>query len=466
MQKPSGQWSLAVLVLVTLAIRGAALAAFWQNFLDEDPDSYARLAINWASSGVFGFESREPSAAPTPPADSHAAQLPSDDGQPARVQPTAYRPPFYPWLLSWLVVDGRLEKLAVAGLHLALGLATVLLVYFLAVQLDIRWPWLPALAVACDPILLRGSQLVMTETVITFFAVVIWSVSLVCFTPCSADDHAATSHRGFNRRAAAAVVLGGLLGLAVLTRPTMLPWAIAISLILLRPREGSLIQRASLFALTTLVLVAAISPWIARNAQQLGRPIWATTHGGYTLLLANNPLLYRHIQRHGFSRDWDARDFHWHWALRRDGDPTEEAFWLQPIEQAPPDIPIKEMADDRLAQAAAKATIRREPMTFARSCLVRLSWLWAVAPNEGSVRVKVAVGLWYSATFLLALLGAWRLGRQWWQSPWLVAATLLVTLSGIHSIYWSNMRMRAPLMPVVAIVAAASLRPRSTSADN
>jgi hypothetical protein len=37
---------------------------------------------------------------------------------------------------------------------------------------------------------------------------------------------------------------------------------------------------------------------------------------------------------------------------------------------------------------------------------------------------------------------------------------LCVVFTGVHTFYWSNLRMRAPLMPFVACVAAGALFPR------
>ena len=49
----------------------------------------------------------------------------------------------------------------------------------------------------------------------------------------------------------------------------------------------------------------------ARGRRQLsavGRPIVTTTHGGYTLLLANNPYFYQHLRREPWGSVWDARE--------------------------------------------------------------------------------------------------------------------------------------------------------------
>lgn len=441
--------SVAALIVASLAIRASVLASDWDS-LQLDPDSYARLAVNWANSGIYGFEARPPDVS---------------------VRPTAYRPPLYPWVLSWLVQDGSLNTLGVAALHILLGVATVLLVYVVAVRLAVRWPILPSLAVACDPILLRGSQLVMTETLVTFLAAAAWAVWLGLMPPADAAlDGQVHRAAGANRDADSGSWLGGLwlgalFGLSVLTRPTMLPWA-ALSMLLLPTCRWRAAKRLVVFAVAGLVFIALLLPWTVRNVRQFGRPILTTTHGGYTLLLANNPLLYQHFKESGPSRDWEAERFHKHWAARATGDPADQQFWFRNLHKTPVEPAIRELEDDRLAQQAAIATIRRQPSMFFTSCLIRVGWLWALAPNEGSWWPSLAIGIWYAAWFVVALAGAWRLGTDWLSPGWLMPAALLITLTGIHAIYWSNMRMRAPMMPVVYVVAALALRMKSEGQDD
>jgi len=38
-----------------------------------------------------------------------------------------------------------------------------------------------------------------------------------------------------------------------------------------------------------------LSPSMIRNLALFGEPVWTTTHGGYTLALANNPVYYRNV---------------------------------------------------------------------------------------------------------------------------------------------------------------------------
>jgi len=90
--------------------------------------------------------------------------------------------------------------------------------------------------------------------------------------------------------------LGGIgLGLLTLCRPSFLPAAalatVAAALASPGNRRSRLI-RASLLGAAT---AATLAPWALRNARDLGESVWTTTHGGYTLALANNPIYYAEV---------------------------------------------------------------------------------------------------------------------------------------------------------------------------
>ena len=42
--------------------------------------------------------------------------------------------------------------------------------------------------------------------------------------------------------------------------------------------------------------------------------------------------------------------------------------------------------------------------------------------------------------------------------PWLPLLALVLTVQLVHLVYWTNARMRAPLVPVISLLAVASLR--------
>ena len=428
---------------LTLSLAAAVRAvALWLQFdsLSNDPDGYRQLAETLATQGVFGFGTAGVAA-----------------------HPTAFRPPGYPYLLSWLVADGKLSNGAVAGLHWLLGIATVALVYLFANRLlaKIEQQQEPrsvaitvagcvaALIVACDPILLVQSTQVMTETLATLLAV-LGGWAWFSF---------ADSAKGQNIIETMPRKRGLTLGLCLLIgffgRPISAVWAA-----LLFSASAYCFRRRMMFATLTSVsmFVFGICLWTQRNIRAVGEPIWATSHGGYTLLLANNPMLYQHLREHPLGTYWDATRFLQTWDAREAGDIRDPGFWQVSHEPVP--ITRSEVEDNKLASEAAMATIRREPAMFVWSCVVRVWWLWSPCPQIGSIMQRSLVCIWYLAVYLGAIISLYRWRHIIFSSPWLAGWLLMFALTGTHAVYWSNLRMRAPAVPFIAIVAAASLLPR------
>ena len=470
-----------MLLVVALVVRAGVS---WLDFeaLESDPDSYALLAKNLAAAGTFGF-------------------IDEPDGA---IRATAYRPPLYPWLLSSFVLNGQLSLALVAILHVLLGVITVLLTFFIALRLNLRLAWLPALAVAIDPILLRSSQLVMTETLAVFLLTLAWFLWVT-------NRH--LSARSFNETSIArkaklriggmrlASVLGLVLGLSILARPTSVAWmglsgvffilylwwtnkSISSSLNLKTLKIG---VSAGWLVRLGLGIAVVLVPWIVRNYLQLGHPIWATTHGGYTLLLANNPRLFEHFEQSGPSRGWDAEPFHRAWAARLPPHtnesetmsgltPADREFWYSDVSHdqstplpTSPEQFIPELDDNALAYEAAWATIRSEPMQFLRASVYRAGWFWAAWPySKTPSKTTYAIGLWYVTWFAIFATGCVLLLKRGdevtrieWLN-WMPAVSLILALTLVHSIYWGNMRMRGQLMPAVYMVSALVFQRKAT----
>ncbi|MDD4268288.1 MAG: hypothetical protein PHO07_08070 [Pirellulales bacterium] len=398
----------AALLVLTLVVRAGIIAATPQAF-DGDPDAYRAVAGNLVEHGCLG----------------------------SKDIPTATRPPLYPLLLAaCLSVDAE-ARLSLAAAHVLLALATV----FFSCRLAERWGlgrWAPAAAVlvAVDPILLAQSTLVMTETLATLLA----AASLLAVTACAAQ--------ATGRRAAAA---GGLIAAAALCRPTFLPW-LGLVIVLLPWFGKGWRQRARLLAAAAIAAAVVLGPWAARNALHFGKPTPATNHGGFTLLLANNPSFYDYLGRRSPGETWNADQFNSDWSVRAQS-------------LAPGD----EVAADRLAYADACQTIRSRPRMFAYACLVRLGRTWALLPHRidsaETARgrgARWAVAVFYAAESLLALVGLvalarGKVGRNRLVSGWSWGLLLVVVFTAVHTVFWTNMRMRAPLIPVVAAASAAGL---------
>lgn len=453
------RWA-ALLALVVFALGVRSSVMIWRmDGLDADPDAYRLLAENLANTGVLGQVD----------ASGHA-------------RPTAFRPPGYPVLLSLLVHDGKLASRSVAVLHVIVGLLSVITAFLIGNRL-----FRPALGIvagcliAIDPILLGQSSLVMTETLACFLATVAWYFIVrvsALDDPASAlssdsPSAQAGSSRGDRQSTGAAgwtlpvaMLLGVSMSAGFLCRPIFIVWfALSVPVWMIAWRRKAILP----LGIVAMMLGATIGVWTMRNHTQLHHNIWATTHGGYTLLLANNPPFYRYLAGQDttarsdqqWGQKWDATFFHARWARRLDGDPRSQAFWDEStvLTTNRDGEPLPEVQDDRLAYESAKATIERQPKMFAYSCLVRLGRLWSLAPHAGDVstRLRMAIFAFYAATALLVLGGIVRLGRRLLQPVWLSALALMLAISCVHSVYWSNMRMRAPATCMIVMLAAVGI---------
>lgn len=441
---------LIAIVFMGLLIRGCFCVIDLSSFA-ADPDAYRAIAETLARTGVYGLTDA------------------AGEGQ-----PTAFRPPLYPYLLSWMTVGGRLHGAAVAAFHTLLGTLTVVLTFLAAQRLlghpsdrpaplaEKRSPIasnvarnaasvVAALLVAVDPILVQQSTLVMTETLATLLATAVlwhWSRSHDQLSPWSA------------------LGLGSLFALAFLCRPTFLVWAglFSIALVVLHPSGRALRfpsrDRFHTAATIGLLMLATVGSWTVRNARSIGHPVWATTHGGYTLLLGNNPSFYEYLRVGEFGVAWDPKEFFEAYSHRYDGDPTEEAFWNKEWGSNATIVRrVSEREDDQLTYKAARATIDRQPRQFIWSCFVRLGRLWTPLPHrtpERSWPMVAALAGYYVLFYGAVAIGLWRLGREALSSRWWPIWTLAITLSLVHAVYWSNMRMRAPIIPGLAVLAVAA----------
>lgn len=364
-----------------------------------------------------------------------ARHLAAGDGfvHPDLGHPTAYRPPLYPLLLAGVIVVGGGIKL-LAVFQIGLSVATVWLTWRLGRKLGLKSnARLAAALVAVNPLLIQATALAMTETLCAFLLVVVLlSVPEI-----------GTAKRRWS--------LGVLIGLAVLCRPTVWAAVTLMSAVIAACCFGmkstdkrwrmAEVAHSSLPILVALGLT--IAPWVIRNWLVFGTPIVTTTHGGYTLLLGNNDEAYREEIAQPSAGQWDSRA--WQESLEED---------LRCAGIARRD----EVARDRWMQMLAGNWITQHPREFAESCWLRQKRFWNVFPSGADAGSMPSVIRWGIAAFFLVELLTAAVG--WWWSrrdeflPWLPAVLLVVSFAALHLVYWSNLRMRAPVEPMLALLAA------------
>jgi 4-amino-4-deoxy-L-arabinose transferase-like glycosyltransferase len=388
------RWTLGAIVLLSILAR---VAVMWptRDRPMEDPDNYLPLARSLAEGRGFEILGK----------------------------PTAYRPPLYPLILAPGVAGlGAFKDWWVRGLHLVLGAGTTALTALAARRwgLSDRRVAVASLIVALDPVLVVQSRAVMTET----FAAFLMAAALA-----SVAD--ARETRG-------SILAGLALGLAALCRPSTLP---AAGLMILASLAGPgrfrrRLVRASQIAMITLL---ALLPWGVRNLFVFGELVLTTTHGGYTLALANNPEYYDAVLNSPRGRVWSG--------------PSQRS-WTVRISQKT--TGMSEPDADRTLRREAIRLMRERPLSFLKASAARLARFWGLAPSESvyPVWLRAATAVWTIP--LWVLLGIGTLRRESWRWPRVSALMVIVALTGVHTVFWTDLRMRAPIVPAIALIAASA----------
>lgn len=400
-----GRYRIILIVVVICAAVVARLAVLGPRLgqIADDPDNYVDLARSIRVDHAFTI----------------------------RARPTAYRPPLYPLLLAPLIgpSEPRLDGLpwtttrlnaGIAALHLLLGAGTALMTAVAARRFGLSdgRVLLAGLIVALDPVLVIQSRAIMTETLAAFL--IAWAI-------------AAAARGGFW----GAVETGLVLGLAALCRPSTLAGSAFCVAFAAWAGPGGRRERVGRATLIIAMMTLTLAPWAVRNRMMLGEFVWTTTHGGYTLALANNPDYYRDVLDGPPGAVWDA---------------GQQRSWAERI--AKETSGLSEPDADRLLARSGWLMLRDHPRDFLRASLARLGRLWAIQPSSAVYgwRVRWPSAAWTVPLFTLGILGLSR--RRAWRWPECIIPAFLLGISCVHLVYWSDMRMRAPVVPAIALAAA------------
>lgn len=424
--KPGFITTALLLILILAGGLRLALVGLHSDQLREDRDAYIAIARNLAAGN--GFTSSRP-----------------EEGQ--DIKPTAFRPPLYPCLLA-ISYFLKVGTIGTGIMQVILGLGTVWFTWKTGQQLQLKLAALAAAGiVATDPILLQYTTYSMTEVLATFLSSLLLYL-LVC----------SLQRRETGEAAATALPTmlfwtGIVWGLAILCRPTFLAF---LGLWILFCLAGSVKQRLWPGNLESPVpvwkptaflaagILLAVSPWLIRNLVVFRAPILTTTHGGYTLLLGNNPVFYQEVVQQPWGTVWTGESLDaWQKSLEAD-----IARLKPPIES--------EQERDRWMYQRARKNIAAQPQVFVQSCLLRLKRFWNIAPLASAGVTQSRSLVWGVAVYYFVVLWGsfWGLCLVIWKREpnWSPLIWLLVSFSIVHLFYWTNMRMRAPLVPAIALL--------------
>lgn len=253
-----GKQILGLLFVAALMVRIIAMAVSPYPYhgliggeMISDAVEYDVLARNVASGGGFGFYPGVP---------------------------TAFRNPLLPFLGAAVYVVIGPHPIGVQVVLILLGSLIPPVVFSLARKyVEPATALLAASIAVFYPSLVVFSNSFMTETPF----VLLLLLTLLCWSRFSQKT----------RGGWGTIILGGIcLGLAMLTRSTVLPMIVLWALYLLidggRERWKHLLR----LAVFSAVALAVILPWSLRNHRVFGRWVPITTNGGYTLWQRYNPL--------------------------------------------------------------------------------------------------------------------------------------------------------------------------------
>jgi len=383
----------ALAAFVAVLLRWGAMQALPDSLLhkpSDDPDAYVLIAHQLRASGTYAREAGVP---------------------------TAYRPPAYPLAIALWCGSEVPNVRGIALLHLVAGGLTAAFTVLWASSLKLgRWAWLAGFLVAIDPLLLRQSTLIMSETLFTTFF-----IGAIYFLSIGTDQH---------RSKGWLILSGTLWGLAALTRPIAGVVILSISL-------GALLSgKTKEWLITAFIAFITILPWGIRNEFVLGRLLLTTTHGGYTLWLGQNPTFYREVVT-GENIVWSKESF-------------DE--WTESNRSATQGM--NEIEQDAYFRKEATHWMMDHPREAANSILYHVRSLWGVSPRTDSKGFGLLVTTYYVALILaIIIVGVRFLPRLFVWPGWIMTLAIL-SFTVVHAIYWSDMRMRAPLVPLLAVLVA------------
>jgi hypothetical protein len=353
-------------------------------------------------------------------------------GAPGATRPTAYRPPLVPWITSLVYrTVGHRYDVAVLVQSAIGALVPLLIVALGAALFGAGVGWVAGWLTAVNPLIVFFSGHLLTENAFTALML----LGLLC----SASWVKAPRPR-------TALAAGIVWGLAALTRPLALPlpaiaaaWA-WVPLGLAIGARG----RTRQVALLLLGLVLAVGPWTLRNAIVFDAFVPVSTNSGRVLLEGYNP------------RSWDDP------ALRGGGaiDVTAEPYATL--------IGLPEVEADRKARAEAMRFALARADELPRMALAKLARFWRLSAEGGgtgtwqredSVLARLAarfdpVLICSIIVFPFALWGAFRIlrGPHGWSRSLPLAVMLYFSL--LAMVFWGGLRPRAPIEPLIMLVAA------------
>lgn len=358
------------------------------------------------------------------------------DGQHA----TSLRPPLYPAVVAGVyAVFGVENYQAVRVLQTLISLASVALVYLLAVEIYDRRTGLWAAGLFCFyPSMLGHNNLLLTETLFTFWLVAV-CLAVAWF---------------LRRRSIGYLALAGvLIGLGASTRSILWlsPPLLAVYVLAL----GRISFRRRLAGVTLLIgaFAAVIAPWSIRCSRLEEVPVVIDTMGGQNFMMGN----YEYTP---LDRAWDA--------ITQSGD----RHWGAVLLASEPEGPLRTLGQrDKAALRYGLNHVRENPGLTVRRDVIKFFNFWQLdrslvagmrqgwfgnLPTPVILVAAAAITGSYAVVMVLGIFGAVMRRPNDWRVFGLLLA-IVAYMCGLHTLVFAHSRYHLPLVPLILIFSAAAL---------
>ncbi len=334
----------------------------------------------------------------------------------------AHAYPLYPMLCAVSHMLTGENYFILELLHVGVSAITCYLIYLIARRIfDERVALVSAALTALHP------GLIVYSTKIHELTFVVFLVSLIFWQMVSSDP----------RRIRNALIFGALMGLATLTRPTLIAFLPAYLVWLSSSLRGwhDVSRR---FLAASLIMVIVILPWTVRNFLIFKRPIFITTNSAELFWRGNNP------NASGTALTADGRGI-----IDTAGEEfVKKVYSMSEIEQY-----------DFFNSEAIKF-IRSNPRLFAALYIKKFFYFWWFSPQTGMLYPGAWTAIYkiyYSVILLFFIAGLSlsivRLSRP--QKAYLLPLVLfLFLIPALHSLYYVEVRHRWAIEPFMMIFCA------------
>jgi 4-amino-4-deoxy-L-arabinose transferase-like glycosyltransferase len=332
-----------------------------------------------------------------------------------------HRPPVYPLFLL-LAMPGGKPFLAIVILQSLIGAGTALCAYSIGRELfDKTTGVLVALGVAFYPYFVMHDTALQETALFTFLT----ALAVLFFLKSRQSTSKGTL-----------IVAGMALGLAVLTRATLLIFVPLAFLWIVLVAGQTRREAAGKAAVIAVAFLLVVGPWLARNYYVLGQPTFSTLTG-LTLWAGNNPYSFTRYPAESIDRSVD-----------------EAILKLGPEERKQ----IDELSTDEVAQNSwfvqkGVNYIKEHPGETLNRAFKKVGAAYSWRLNPPSSRfAQLAYFLSYTPLLILGVVGAW-LGRRNWPEHSLIYA-LFISFTGVTAIFFAHTSHRSYLDVYLIIFAA------------